>query len=265
MVQTGVVDAHPADILSDIFGLFNPAPGTMVEDDLKFKLSECMDTAYHCQNVEEVYERLNKRMAAAVSRMLAVVGRMEELQEFSMMEVMYGASARIFTMREGVCSIMETRVPPKVREQLVKMMESMDCVTFHAMTAKWSYDTLANKIGGKPELYDIFKPVSVKTPVSVGVYFANPDKGKNQLASKVLSRPINGDVLLVKTFDDGENPTEVRTITPDEFSLAVHLPCDVWVECFCQDSSKQYMVMCRGCGKPYYSSTRLPSEDLCKC
>eukprot|EP00899_Mesostigma_viride_P009149 jgi/Mesvir1/18235/Mv09514-RA.1 len=122
MVQSGVVDAHPADILSDIFCLHNPEPGSMSDGDLRLKLAECLDTVYHCLNVQEVYERLNKRLAAAVSRLLAVVGRMEEVQEFSMMGVLYGASARLYTMREGLCGIMETRVPPKVREMFMKMM-----------------------------------------------------------------------------------------------------------------------------------------------
>eukprot|EP00899_Mesostigma_viride_P013649 jgi/Mesvir1/22285/Mv17044-RA.1 len=62
--------------------------------------------------------------------------------------------------------------------------QSLDCVTFHSMKVAWSYEEIANKLGGRPELYDIFKPLSIKTPVSVGVYFANPDKGKNTLASK---------------------------------------------------------------------------------
>eukprot|EP00975_Prorocentrum_lima_P012000 2548850-Prorocentrum_lima.AAC.1 len=66
----------------------------MSDGDLRLKLAECLDTVYHCPNVHEVYERLNKRLAAAVSRLLAVVGRMEEVQEFSMMGVLYGASAR---------------------------------------------------------------------------------------------------------------------------------------------------------------------------
>eukprot|EP00899_Mesostigma_viride_P009150 jgi/Mesvir1/18236/Mv09515-RA.1 len=130
------------------------------------------------------------------------------------------------------------------------------------MGKQWCHAELEYKVGGKMELYDIFKPLSIKTPLSVGVYFANPAKGKNHLASKVLSRQINGDVLLIKTYDDGENPTEVKTITPDEFSMAIHLPCDVWVEHFRQETPRQCTVVCRGCGKPYYSTA---GEELCKC
>eukprot|EP00899_Mesostigma_viride_P026390 jgi/Mesvir1/6936/Mv09089-RA.1 len=122
MVLNGVVEAHPADIMSDIFCLFNPQPGTVMDGDVRLKLAECLDTVYNCENVEEVYARLNRRMTAAVSRLMAVIGRMEEIQESGMINVLYSASARIITMREGLCGIMEARVSPKVREHLVKMM-----------------------------------------------------------------------------------------------------------------------------------------------
>eukprot|EP00899_Mesostigma_viride_P013648 jgi/Mesvir1/22284/Mv17043-RA.1 len=180
MVKTGVVDAHPADILSDVFGLYNPAPEAMEEeDDLRFKLSECLDTAYHCQDVEGVYERLNKRMTAAISRLHAVVARMEEVQDFSMMEVMYNASARIFTMREGICSIMETRVSPKVREQLVKMMVRLSGGCGEINDFQKLLVILTNKWAHFPTCFILNPLLNSRLPtcftISVGEYMGSPN------------------------------------------------------------------------------------------
>eukprot|EP00899_Mesostigma_viride_P009538 jgi/Mesvir1/18586/Mv17095-RA.1 len=141
-----------------------------------------------------------------------------------------------------------------------------DRATFNVMSQKWSYDQIGKTLNGKPQLYDILKPIARTTPYSIGVYFAHPEKGHNKFATKVLSHNVKGDVLLVKTYDDGENPTVVKTLSPDEFSMSVFLPTDVWVDNVCQETCAMSLAncpTCRGCGKPYVTAST--GQPICQC
>eukprot|EP00899_Mesostigma_viride_P009539 jgi/Mesvir1/18587/Mv17096-RA.1 len=121
MVQTGILDAHPSDLMADIFGLFNDE-NSVPEDEPMWKMAECWNTVHACQDVPAMYETINKRTVACISRLHALIARMELLQLEAMTEAVYTASARIFTMREGICSILEARVPRKERVNLAKLM-----------------------------------------------------------------------------------------------------------------------------------------------
>eukprot|EP00899_Mesostigma_viride_P020628 jgi/Mesvir1/28567/Mv17838-RA.1 len=104
-------------------------------------------------------------------------------------------------------------VQPGGSNAIIIPRASNDTVHVHTMAENWSFQAIGKLLGGQPSLYDILKPLNSSTRLSVGVYYAHPEHGHNQTASKIIGHPIHGDVLLIKTYDDGESPTKVRCIT----------------------------------------------------
>eukprot|EP00899_Mesostigma_viride_P016854 jgi/Mesvir1/2516/Mv01484-RA.1 len=143
---------------------------------------------------------------------------------------------------------------------------SNDTVHVHTMAENWSFQAIGKLLGGQPSLYDILKPLNSSTRLSVGVYYAHPEHGHNQTASKIIGHPIHGDVLLIKTYDDGESPTKVRCITEYDLGVAVRSPKDLWLPVLCAETQEGRAApapTCRRCGRPY--SSTVSREDVCAC
>eukprot|EP00899_Mesostigma_viride_P011262 jgi/Mesvir1/20136/Mv13375-RA.1 len=140
--------------------------------------------------------------------------------------------------------------------------DAKDAITLHSVPERWSFASIEQVLHGKPDLYDILRPLNSKGPLSVGVYCSHVGRGKNAFASKVLGHPILGDVLIMKTYDDGESPTKVLGITPNEIDLIVRCPKDTWLNAVCSESPPPPAPSCRVCGKPYFGLSR---DMVCSC
>eukprot|EP00899_Mesostigma_viride_P001744 jgi/Mesvir1/11570/Mv04332-RA.1 len=100
MVRAGLLDAHPADLMADIFGLYIQEPGDASADDPNWKMAECWRTVNEAPDVSEIYVKVNKRNVATISRLHAVIARIEMKQMEGHMWELYEAIARVFTMRD---------------------------------------------------------------------------------------------------------------------------------------------------------------------
>eukprot|EP00899_Mesostigma_viride_P019043 jgi/Mesvir1/2713/Mv05109-RA.1 len=157
-------------------------------------------------------------------------------------------------------------VQPGGSNAIIIPRASNDTVHVHTIAENWSFQAIGKLLGGQPSLYDILKPLNSSTRLSVGVYYAHPEHGHNQTASKIIGHPIHGDVLLIKTYDDGESPTKVRCITEYDLGVAVRSPKDLWLPVLCAETQEGRAApapTCRRCGRPY--SSTVSREDVCAC
>eukprot|EP00899_Mesostigma_viride_P018401 jgi/Mesvir1/26562/Mv16217-RA.1 len=141
--------------------------------------------------------------------------------------------------------------------------DSKDSVSFESTSERWSFDRIKKRLGKDARLYDILKPLASGSNYSIGVYCGSVKKGINKMATGIIDNPVSGDVLMMKTFDDGDNPTVVGNISPDEFHLAVRAPRDIWVKHLCAQSTPVTWPVCTACATPYVA--REPGAAMCTC
>eukprot|EP00899_Mesostigma_viride_P004220 jgi/Mesvir1/1379/Mv22562-RA.1 len=119
MLKVGIVEAHPACIMEDIFKLYKPELNPFGDEDDDARHATCWKYVNCCDSVPLVYEALNKSNLAVMSRLHGLVAQMEEVGPTELVGDVTDAVGRVFTMREAVCCILEARLPQRERESLL--------------------------------------------------------------------------------------------------------------------------------------------------
>eukprot|EP00899_Mesostigma_viride_P025264 jgi/Mesvir1/5922/Mv00690-RA.1 len=119
MLKVGIVEAHPACIMEDIFKLYKPELNPFGDEDDDARHATCWKYVNCCDSVPLVYEALNKSNLAVMSRLHGLIAQMEEVGPTELVGDVTDAVGRVFTMREAVCCILEARLPQRERESLL--------------------------------------------------------------------------------------------------------------------------------------------------
>eukprot|EP00899_Mesostigma_viride_P004924 jgi/Mesvir1/14432/Mv05162-RA.1 len=167
-LKAAVVDCPVVEILCDVFELGPEDPDGMSPGERHAACWQKVDTA---DDVNDLCKSVETRMVCATGKIFNLIAEVEERRGQGLevwMDTLFFAHSRVFSLREAVCSVVEARVPKKVRENLPRL------------TVRLS--------SGAGELKEIAPSARTRSPWG-GVSAAGPQlsvRGRCELANDVL-------------------------------------------------------------------------------
>lgn len=119
LLKAAVLDAPVADVMCELFALRPDQQGSAAE-----RHAACWERLDIEEDVEALYAFVEKRTVCAVGKVFTLVAEVEERKGHGVevyIDTLFSAFARIFSLREAVCTVLESRIPKKVRDNLPRL------------------------------------------------------------------------------------------------------------------------------------------------